>query len=163
MWDQTATDPAKASMLSDTSRMLAIKKSESDVLHANQCTANVASVPTTVVETGVAPAWVPCKDLDTAGHPEPASLTLSPTAVSPLSSLSNMLSLPRPVHHGAPFGSLAHAVAVLWLCCGCAVTVRYPLSPVRHHPGAPFDSLARASVRWPSRLVDARWAAGKAI
>lgn len=59
MWDQTATDPAKASMLSDTSRMLAIKKSESDVLHANQCTANVASVPTTVVETGVAPAWVP--------------------------------------------------------------------------------------------------------
>ena len=58
MWDQTTADPAKASMLADTSRMLAIKKAESDVLHADQCTANVASVPATALATGAAPTWV---------------------------------------------------------------------------------------------------------
>jgi hypothetical protein len=65
-WNQTSI-PSKAAMLKDATRMLALRRVESDVIHANKCTANV--LPTKihsfehvgVTDTSAPPAapWVP--------------------------------------------------------------------------------------------------------
>ena len=46
-WEQISTHADKAAMLRDSTRMLQIRRNESDVLHANMCTSHVLRVPIT--------------------------------------------------------------------------------------------------------------------
>jgi hypothetical protein len=50
-WGQISSDPAKAAMLHDTSRMMHIRRNESDVIHANMCTSHILRVPFVTTNT----------------------------------------------------------------------------------------------------------------
>jgi hypothetical protein len=62
-WSQLE-EPPKAAMLRDSTRMLQIRRNESDVIHANACTSHVLRIPASTpeeeeVEGNPQPIWVP--------------------------------------------------------------------------------------------------------